>query len=173
MSKNEVEILRVVISSNISGSVLCDKALNWPFVNEHSTISKLCQVLLQISTDFDDGSVQFASFELPDSGSSNSNTHLANQNSETKYLNLGLKMHDDIITAIFYKINVDKRTEAHTQYISKKSDMISSAFAQKHLKLHQSLRETLENMVKERATMPDDAAATFQSFADEIPHLVA
>ena len=170
--KEEVEILRVVISSNISGSVLCDKTLNWPFVYEHFTIAKLCQVLLQIATEFDDGKVQFASFELPDQGGGQQNPRLSNQNSETRYLNLGLLLKDDIITALFYKINVDKRTDKHQKYIDMVSSKIADAFAQKHLALHKSLRETLENMVKETATMPPDAVETFQSFAHEIPALV-
>ena len=172
MSKPEVEISRVVISSNISGSVLCDKTLNWPYVYEHFTIAKLCQVLLQIATEFDDGTVRFASFELPESENAQLSQRTSEQNSETRFLNLGLFLKDDIITALFYKINVDKRDEKHEKYISSMSEKIAAAFSAKHLELHKSLRETLENMVKERATMPEDAAAKFQSFADEIPSLI-
>ena len=172
MSQKEVEILRVVISSNISGSVLCDKTLNWPFVYEHFTVAKLCQVLLQLAAEFDDGTVQFASFELPDTDGAPQSQKLISQNSEKRYLNLGLYLKDDIITALFYKINVDKRTEAHGKYITDLSHKISEAFAAKHLALHRSLKETLENMVKERATMPEDAAQKFQSFAEEIPGLI-
>ena len=138
MSKKEVEILRVVISSNISGSVLCDKSLNWPYINEHFTVAKLCQVLLQLATEFDDGTVQYASFDLPDSGDGAQSSKITSQNSETKYLNLGLSLKDDIITALFYKINVDKRTESHKDYIKNMSKKIAQAFSAKHLQRHQS-----------------------------------
>ncbi|EAY06955.1 hypothetical protein TVAG_099950 [Trichomonas vaginalis G3] len=168
---NPVKILRVVISSNISGTVLAEKSIDWRYTTEHVTIAKLCQVLLQLSTEFDDGTVQFASFE-PQENEPPASSRLASQNSETRYLNLGLLLKDDIITAVFYKINADKRQPEHADFISQVSQKIHAAFAAKHLKLHQSLRETLEKIVQEKATMPPDAAAQFASFSDEIPSFV-
>lgn len=168
---NQVKVLRVVISSNISGSVLAEKSIDWKYVTEHVTISKLCQVLLQLATEFDDGTVQFASFE-PQDNDSPPPSRLSSQNSETKYLNLGLLLKDDIITAVFYKINADKRQPEHADFISQISQKIHSAFAAKHLQLHTSLRSTLEKIIQEKATMPPDAAQQFASFSEEIPSLI-
>lgn len=167
---NQVKVLRVVISSNVSGSVLAEKSIDWKYVTEHVTIAKLCQVLLQLATEFDDGTVQFASFEPQDNDTHAS--RLTAQNSETKYLNLGLLLKDDIITAVFYKINADKRVPEHAEFITQISQKIHSAFAAKHLSLHTSLRSTLEKIIQEKATMPADAAQQFASFSEEIPALI-
>ncbi|EAY15382.1 hypothetical protein TVAG_224580 [Trichomonas vaginalis G3] len=171
-ASKDVKILRIVISSNISGTVLAEKSIDWKYVTEHVTIAKLCQVLLQLATEFDDGTVQFACFEPTDYDSAALASKNSLSNSETKYLNVGLLLQDDIITAVFYKIQAEKRIPEHADYVTQISKRIHSAFAAKHVELHRSLRSTLEKIVQEKATMPPDAATQFASFSEEIPALL-
>jgi len=170
---SEVEILRVVISSNISGSLLCEKLFRWTYTNEQVVVSKLCQVLIQIAVEFDDGGVQFASFEIPDTGKSPVSESRSAIYDESRNLNLALSIKDDIITAIFYVIHAEKRLESHGEYIENKSHMISQDFCNKYSEFHQSKRSILEGIAKEEIPMPQDMSSRFAEFSDTITQLVA
>ena len=169
--KQEIEILRVVISSNISGSVLCDNPINWNFTNEQVVIAKLCQVLIQLATEFDDGIIQFASFNIPEEEKSQILLGVPNSG-ERNLLHLGLQLKDDIITAVFYKILVDKRIDQHNQFISTISTNISNSFLTQFSQLHQSIRPILESIAKEEKSMPLEYSQQFTNFNNEILNLI-
>ncbi|KAH0788910.1 hypothetical protein GPJ56_007205 [Histomonas meleagridis] len=102
--ENDFQILRIVIASNISGTVLADYALpEWTYIKEDKAIARLFQTLMSIPKEFDNESLRQVSFKVGEESMPQVSRH-SNAGIQNTNLNLAMTMKNDIIVGLFYSV---------------------------------------------------------------------
>lgn len=171
---SNVEILRVVVVSNISGTVLTDYATeDWTYNKEDKAIGSLFRTLVAIAKDFDEGIVHFVSFKMP--ASTNPAQSRRGCNSEPVNLNLALTMKNAIITGVFYKVKGDdsRVVENENPWVEGVANKIYEAFAADHLDFYCSIKPALEEAFQKSEDLPQEMSDRFAAFSDKIPGIIS
>jgi hypothetical protein len=162
-------VLRVAVASNITGTTLADYTFSsWVYPKEDS-VARLFQSLLGMAREFDDGLVQFVSFQLP--------TAVARSmapGAEYENLNVALTMANDIIASVFYQIRAEEPPAIEKQIPSIQSlaQRVLDAFSADHLDFYLSIRAQLDEAFQTNEPLPADISDRFAAFVEKIPALV-
>jgi hypothetical protein len=172
MASVGVEILRVVIASNISSTVLTDFVLpEWVYLREEKSVANLFRSLLSVAKEFDEGIVHYVSFQVAPAAHSPPRPGVS---AESVDLNLALTMSDDVIVGVFYKALVEESvTDRQNSYVEDLAQKIFQAFTAEHLAFYRSLRSTLEQAFQKSEELPREIRSKFASFSEKIPGLLS
>lgn len=163
----EVKILRSIITSQICPIVLAEALPDWAFRQDQSAIARLSTVILQLSKEFDSGVVKYAAFDIPGSARPN----VVGDDSNTLFLALMTK--DNVVVSTFYTVLTGRREQTHQDFIDRVNQQILDQFLLIHGEHYASLRQLMEDILKERTTMPEEEAAIFASFGNQLSGIIA
>jgi hypothetical protein len=168
-SMTEAHVLRVTVSSNITGTTLADYAFSrWVYPKEDA-VARLFQSLLGMAREFDDGVVQFVSFQLPTAA-----TRSVGPGADYDNLNVAVAMANDIIASVFYQIRADEPPAIEKQIpsIQGLAHRVLEAFSADHLEFYLSIRAQLDEAFQTNEPLEPDVIERFAAFVDKIPALV-
>jgi hypothetical protein len=169
----EVEIVRVVVASNITNAVLVDHILpEWIYLREVKGIGHLFRTLLTVAKEFDDGFINYIAFQPPtQSYGSPSRRHIPE---DTMDLNLCLTLTNDVVVGIFYQVPGEEGvTENINDYIRSIAERVSAAFELDHGHYYTSIRGYLEEAFQHNEELAPDIVDRFAIFGTKIPLLIA
>ena len=165
-------IKRVVVASNISGTVLTDYITpNYQCTKNDRNLASFFQSIAAIAKEFDDGELQLVSFG-PTGSNSSSSPLLGGSNDGN--LNVALFMENDIISGILYTVESDDVPQDQRTKMSKLARNIHSAFCSDHLDFYQKeeVHKELNNAFQNSEDLPPALKDRFASFVVKIPGII-
>lgn len=167
------DILRVVIVSDISGTVLADYTTGeWQMTREEKAIGGFLRSLAGLAKDFDEGVIRFVSFR----SESSSQTPPNPTGIEPPSLSLAITTpSNDVITGVFYKATVpgSRVSEVGSPWVGTIADRVQREFRTEHGTLLDANRRTLDECFQNSSDLPENLAVQFASFVEKVPRLIA
>ena len=170
--ENEFQILRIVIASNISGTVLADYTLpEWTYIKEDKAIARLFQTLMSIPKEFDNETLKQVSFKVSEDTIPQVSRH-SNAGTQNLNLNLAMTMKNDIIVGLFYSVEDEDQIPLLYSTFQSLTDQLYEKFAKDHLEFYLSIRAELEKAFQLSEDLPVEINRRFATFVDKIPELL-
>ncbi|OHT10485.1 hypothetical protein TRFO_20146 [Tritrichomonas foetus] len=170
-------IQRVVVASNISGTVLADyKTPGFSMPHEDQTLASFFRSMMAMAKEFDNGELQLVSFGSP---SQPNVSPLINSSNSTvqqpaRSTNLALFMDHDVIVGILYTVLGDDVLPSHREKLNKLTRKLYSGFAEDHLDfyLKEDVRKKLDYAFQHSVELPKALQDRFSSFSKKIPPIL-
>ena len=154
--------LRVVVASNISGTVLTDYPLkDWTFnIEEKSTLARLFQTLVSIPKEFPNETLQQVSFKVDEKSSARRGSNVES----TPNLNLAIFMKRDVIIGIFYDVAEENEIPKLYDYFQSLAKRIYKEFKIDHMEYYESpkIKHELEKAFQESKDLSVESNTRFQ-----------
>ncbi|KAK8857873.1 hypothetical protein M9Y10_012969 [Tritrichomonas musculus] len=175
---DSLSIKRVVVASNISGTVLTDYITpGYQCTKNDRNLASFFQSIAAIAKEFDNGELQLVSFGQNGFGSSSGSPLSggpSNQQIEPGNLNLALFMENDIIAGILYTDEDDDVSPENREKINQLTRNIHTAFSNDHLEFYKTkeVHEELNNAFQNSEDLPPKIKDRFASFVNKIPGII-
>ena len=167
-------IRRVVIASNISGTILAEHSEgNFLKGGDGRTIASLLRTMMNIAKGFDKGEIKVVSF-----GPSNQNltgssilASVATSNPTPQpSLNLSVCMKKEVLVGIFYTVQSEEVSTEQCSRVNAITKKIYKAFKEKHMEYYnkKDVQQKLAEAFQKSEELPKKLKERFESFSKEI-----